>query len=97
MMPVSEILYKLQGLNLKENTGVRLEGWMNARNTKKQYGNQLRNFSKVCLPKYYRRSVIEFFLKKKKARQHQRYLQADDDRKSKLEIGHGRRRRTSRS
>jgi len=47
MMRVSELLYILEYI-MKENTGVRLEGWTNARNSKKQYRNQLRNFSKVC-------------------------------------------------
>lgn len=40
-------------VSLKDDTGVRLEGWMDARNTKNQYRNQLRNFSKVCAPKCY--------------------------------------------
>jgi hypothetical protein len=45
-------LYGLEPL-MKYDTGVRLEGWMNARNTKNQYHNQLRNFPKVCAPKCY--------------------------------------------
>ena len=40
-------------LNLKDDTGVRLEGWTSARNSKNRYRKQLRNFSKVCAPKRY--------------------------------------------
>ena len=53
MMPVSEILYRLEHLILKDHTGIRLEGWMNSRNSKNRYRKQLRNFSKVCTPKHY--------------------------------------------
>ena len=53
MMPVSEILYILEHLILKDHTGIRLEGWMNSRNSKNRYHKQLRNFSKVCTPKHY--------------------------------------------
>ena len=52
IMRVSEILYGLEPL-MKDDTGVLLEGWMDARNTKNQYRNQLRNFSKVWAPKCY--------------------------------------------
>jgi hypothetical protein len=53
MMPVSEMLYRLEHLILKDDTGVRLEGWTNARNSNNRYRKQLRNFSKVCTPKRY--------------------------------------------
>ena len=36
----------------QHNPGDRLEEWTNIRNSKKQYGKQLRNFLKVSIPRY---------------------------------------------
>lgn len=53
LMPVSENLYKLENLILKDNAGHQLEGWMNQRNTRNRYRNQLRNFSKVSKSNFF--------------------------------------------
>ena len=77
MMPVSEILYGLEHLIPKDDTGVRLEGWIDARNTKNRYRNQLRNFSKVYTLQKKKKHCIQLLTRKIQDRQHQEHLQAN--------------------
>ena len=69
MMPVSEILYGLEHLIPKDDTGVRLEGWIDARNTKNRYRNQLRNFSKVYTLQKKKKKTLHSITDQKNSRQ----------------------------